>query len=317
MKKIYVIICSIILFACAWLTGCKKEISDSAVSSSEANQLAMEQSTQKDKCRLAEAVYDGGSQIYHYNDKGLCDEWNISGYGIFKQEYDATGRLIKSRLYDGDELIYTIHFFYTGKKVTKETWYYGNTSDVYDEVLYTFNSQGQNIRMESFLGGYYTVNKFDAAGDVTEYDFYYGGNLTYSSRSKYYYPPYKNPSRAVPGIDYGFPFLNAASVSNRFCISSEKFTAYDENGNPEVWYDYDPKLTSYEPAAQRYPASGAFYDRVTNVWNSQAFQYENCSDEDVNATQSGAVSTPVNTGKFNPISLLMRNNLKSLKKRVN
>ncbi len=109
--------------------------------------------------------------------------------------------------------MYTIHFFYKGEKVTKEIWYDGSSSNVSDEVYYTYNRRGQNTRVESFLGDYYTVNTFDAVGNLTAWDFYVGGNLTYSSRSTFSHRhPYKNPRRAMPGIDYGFPLIYPVQI---------------------------------------------------------------------------------------------------------
>ena len=153
----------------------------------------------KNECRLINVRYDVGEHNYHYNRQGLADEWDISDFGIFKQEYNSKGRLTKSRLYIEGSLVYTIHFFYEKDKVVKEIWYEGNSSVIYDEVFYTFNHKGQNIRMESFLGDYYTVNTFDQAGNVLTWDFYIGGNLTYSNRNIFGHRlKFKNPARLSP-----------------------------------------------------------------------------------------------------------------------
>jgi hypothetical protein len=223
-------------------------------------------------------------------------------------------------VYDGNVLIYTIHFFYKGGKVTKEIWYDGSSSNVNDEVYYTFNRRGQNTRTESFLGDYYTVNTFDAAENVTAWDFYSGGNLTYSARATFgHRHSYKNPRKAIPGIDYGFPFINSAVFANAFCISSEKLVAYDENGNPTVLYDYDRRRTTYQPASQNYPASGTFFDLVTNDWTSQTFQYENCGrgrDDDHRDSQTDTPPTVSDASRINSMMFLKRNPAKSMKEQV-
>jgi hypothetical protein len=322
MKKILSTRLSLLFFAILFATGCRKETTKTTELNDEIAQPSMEsRSDKRGECRLTEYIYEGGSETFHYNRKGLCDEWGIVGWGaILKQEYGATEQLKKSRWYEGDELIYTIHFFYKGGKVTKEIWYDGNSGIVSDEVYYTYNRRGQNTRMESFLGDYYTVNTFDAAGNVTAWDFYIGGILTYSGRSTFSHRhSYKNPRLAVPGIDNFFPFLNAAESSNPFCISSTKQIAYDENGNPTVLYDYDPKRTSYQPASQNYPASGTFFDLVTNGWVSQAFQYENCGrggNDDHGDLQRGTPPTAPNANRINPLMLLKRNPAKSMKEQV-
>jgi uncharacterized protein YxeA len=322
MKKILSTRLSLLFFVILFATGCRKETTKTTALNEEiASQSMGDNSDKGGECRLTEFVYEGGSETFHYNRKGLCDEWNIVGWGaVLKQDYDATGQLKKSRWFEGNELIYTIQFFYKGGKVTKEIWYDGNSGIVSDEVYYTYNRRGQNTRMESFLGDYYTVNTFDAAGNVTAWDFYIGGNLTYSARATFSYKhPFKNPRLAVPGIDNCFPYLNSAALANPFCISSEKQVAYDEDGNPTVLYNYDPRRTTYQHASHNYPSSGTFFDLVTNGWASQTFQYENCGrggNDDHSDLQRGTPPTAPNANRINPMMLLKRNPAKSMKEQV-
>lgn len=324
MKKIVLKTLSVLLLTMLVFTGCRKEIENPLVTpastpASESESLSRgDDDRDKRECRLTSFAYPGGGETYHYNRRELCDEWNIPGYAVFKQEYDNGGNLIRSRAYDGANLIYTIHFFYTGKKVTKEIWYVGNTNEIYDIVHYIFNHRGLNVRMESSVYDYYTVNTFDAQGNLKTYDFYIDGNHVYSSRLTYnYHPFFKNPSRAIPGIEHAFPFLNAAIFATPECISSEKLIAFDENGDPVVLYDYDPRKTSYRRASQNYPSSGRFFDRVTNDWTSQTFEYENCGrgHDDINAPIAQPSSKSA-TGRINPMMLLKRHPSKSIKEQV-
>ncbi|MEI9908775.1 MAG: hypothetical protein WDO71_03355 [Bacteroidota bacterium] len=59
--------------------------------------------------------YDGVADFHQFDyysyKKGLVDEWAVWYGGVYKMEYDHNGRLKKARNYDGDVLLYTIHFF--------------------------------------------------------------------------------------------------------------------------------------------------------------------------------------------------------------
>jgi YD repeat-containing protein len=126
MKKNLFTACTII-FTCAMLTNCKKEIKDTQtpISQSEAALSKAENS-----CRLIQTHSEYGDVSYTYNERGLLDVWNYpAAGGYFKHEYDETGRLIKSRFYSGNILINTIVFSYGGKYVVKETWYAGDTKE--------------------------------------------------------------------------------------------------------------------------------------------------------------------------------------------
>lgn len=321
MKKFYFKLISLFLFSFLVITGCQKEIKEQPRSTQIESELKNSNDENKNQCRLTEFASNGEGETFHYNLKGLCDEWYIASYGaVLKQEYDATGQLKKSRWYDGDALIYTIHFFYKGVNVNKEIWYDGSSSDVIDEVYYTYNQRRQNTRMESFFGDYYTVNTFDPIGNVSAWKFYVGGNLFYSVQSTFGNKhQYKNPRRAIPGLNYGFPYINAAVFSSTFCISSEKLVAYDENGDAFVLYDFDVKKTTYQPASQNYPSAGTFFDLVTNDWLNQTFQYENCgggSDNDYSKSQTGKPSTTSDASRINPMMLLKRNPAKSIKEQA-
>ena len=305
MKKILFHLPLTLIAVLLLMSSCQKSITESTdeVASKATNKP-------KNECRLTEMNVTLGNYKHRYNSQGLCDEWEISDYGTFKQEYNDAGRLIKSRLYVEDELIYTIDFFYTGPRVTKEIWYYGNSTEVADEVHYTFNHAGQNTRAESFLWDYYTVNSFDAMGNATAWDFYLGGNLTSSGRYKFNLS-YKSAFRAIPGIEYGFPFINAAVSTSKFYFSAEKIIEYDENGDPIVIYDYDAQQLPWQTTLQNYPTEAVYHDAVTNDLVTYTMQYENCGPGNESPSRIAPLTSTVNKVKSEKMQLLMKGNLVS------
>ena len=313
MKKNYVKMLSTLLIGIILIAGCQKDLKETIP---EANLLSAKEKP-KNECRLTKMSWAGGSTYnYHYNNLGLADEWDISDYGLFRQEYDVNGRLDKSRWSIGDELIVTIHFFYEGEKVMKEIWYNGNTSEIGDEIFYTYNGKGQMVRMESFVGDYYAVMSYTPEGNNSSWDFFIGGDIIYSGVLKYI-QPYKNPYLAVRGITHGFPYINPQYNYNKWWATSEKLTIYDENGDPIVLFDYDPLQTIWQPGHQNYPLSATYYDLITEDWFPYNFEYENCAPGNVNSN-SRAAQPSITTGarKINPTMLLKRHPSKSIKEQA-
>ncbi len=311
MKKNYFKNISSFLLISLFFIGCQKDLKENPETD-----LQQANAKPKNECRMTNFTYPGGEYNYHYNNQGLCDEWNISDYGLFRQEYDINRRLAISKLYVGGDLIFTIHFFYEGKKVNKEIWYNGNTSEIYDEVLYTYNSKGEMVRMESFIGDYYTIMSYTAEGNNSSWDFFIGGSPYYSVVS-IYTKPYKNPYLAVPGIEHGFPFINPHINSSKWSSASDKFTVYDENGDPIVVFDYDPAQTFWQLGQQNYPLSVTFYDLISEQWFPLTFEYENCipGNNNSNARITQAPST-TSSRKINPVMLLKRSPSKSIKEQA-
>jgi hypothetical protein len=277
MKKNFSISTWILIVLLA--ASCQKEIRETK-QDAESREADLQSEKIKERnsgseCRLTSFTYPEGTYQYHYNRKALADEWNISDYGLFKQEYDRDGKLKKSRLYVSGELIYTIHFFYNHKgDPVKEIWYYGDTGEIYDETFYSYNRAGKMIRGESYLGDYYTITHYTDDGDVSDWTFYFAGSPYMSGQYKYK-QKFKNVYRAVPGIEYGFPFINQ-STDFKWWPTAEKIISYEEDGSPVVIHDFDPKKTIWTEAAHQYPASATYFDRVTGEWTPYTFAYENC-----------------------------------------
>src|ERR1041385_6920181 len=122
MKKNLITSC-IVLLACVWLTGCKKESSQS-INAVETNDVQVGNNS---SCKLTYAiVWAPAIWDFTYNDKGLADIWRINYAGSdfnFKLEYDKFNKLIKADAYDDfNNLIQSVTFSYSGNLLIKETW---------------------------------------------------------------------------------------------------------------------------------------------------------------------------------------------------
>lgn len=313
MKKNYLKLINSFLLAALFLIGCQKDLKET----SPETYLNGANEKLKNECRVTKMIWSGVNEYnFHYNNLGLADEWNISDYGLFRQEYDANGRLAKSRFSIGNDLINTIHFFYEGKKVIKEIWYNGNTSEIGDEVFYTYNSKGQMVKMESPVLDYYTVMNYTPEGNNSSWKFFIGGVLYFSGELRFI-QQYKNPYLAVPGIEHGFPYVNPQYNANKWWATSEKVSVYDENGDPIVLFDYDPSQTIWQAGHQNYPLSATYYDLISETWIPYIFEYDNCGPGNNNS--NARIAQPPSTTssrKINPMMLLKRNPSKSIKEQA-
>jgi hypothetical protein len=314
MKTIFFKLRGYFLFITLFIVGCQKET----------NLMDQENSVQshargraKNECRLTNLSALGGAYDYRYNAEGLAEEWDITDYGLFRQEYDANGRLSISRLYTDNELIYTVHFIYENNRVVKEIWYVGDTPAIDDEVYYTYNNQGLIVRSESFIKDYYTINTFTPEGNTASFIHYLEG-MPYFSATLTYEDRVKNPYLAVPGIYHAFPFANPTYVTNKWWATSERIVLYDENGGEEVLFDYDPAQSTWEMGHQNYPLSITYFDRISNSSSLYTFEYENCAPGNNSVSRSassaGLKSAP---GKLNPLGVLKRGSSKSIKQQIN
>lgn len=294
--------------ACAaiLLTSCQKESNLEQANtygiSAEASITARNESS----CRLTSVVGPGLVYNYAYNQAGLCSTMDISDYGIFRHEYDRNGRLTKARLFVGDELVFTIVFFHNNRGLTMhEIWYYGDTQDIYDEVFHTRNAQGNIVRMESFVNDYYSVANFSHEGNLTDWKFYMSGILAMSDELQFR-TEYKNFYKAVPGIEYGYPFANPFSYESKCTPASEKLVVYDYEGNPTPIIDHDPNMTIPEPGFQNYLAANNLFDRVSNEWQRFDFSFENCGPEAANKSSNSYATSSFNNGKQSILSQLFQ-----------
>jgi len=328
MKKNLTISVSIILSVLVLFTGCQKEIKKQSSIDETASQSKNNQGDMGNDCRLVFATNSDITGIFdctfHYNNRGLADEWKIENFGLFSQEYDAGGRLKKSILTIDDEVFFTIGFFYQGNKnkAFKEVLYFGESTDVMDESYFSYNSQGQIVKVQSFLSDYIATAKYTTEGNLLASELFFSGFQVYGAYWKYK-QHYKNPFLAVPGIDHGFAFYTPADLfSSKDLYASLKQVAYDENGDPIAIFDYDPSKTEWHGGPHNYPALANYFDKISGGWFPYRYEFENCGrgedDKDRNSQISAPTTTISGSRKINSLisSLLIRDPSKSMKEQV-
>ena len=101
--------------------------------------------------------------------------------------------------YFNGELTSTIFFGNKNNKVIKEIWYVGDTKDVDDIVINTYNKKDQLIKSESLNYDYDTLNTYTPQGDLKSWFFFSGGQP--AQKGEYTFKKeIKNPLRlARPG----------------------------------------------------------------------------------------------------------------------
>ena len=295
MKKKFFYPFAILLTAMLFIAGCQKEAKESNETT------GIQPSTSKPDnaggCRLTMYhLYDPISD-YHQIDNftyknGLLDEWAVSYGWVFKMDYDKTGKMKSATVFEDDELIFTIQFIYKNNKVVKEIWYLGNTQVVDDEVIITYNQKGQMIKNESLYYDYYTTYTYMANnGELDSWLFFIGG-VPFQKGDYIPSQRYKNPFRAVPGLDYAFGYANSGSFSWNSWYSAEKITYYDEGGNPTIHYDLDPAKTTWVVGSQNYPLQANYKDRSSGETITNTFEYENCPGSGNKTSSAPGINKP-------------------------
>lgn len=295
----------VLIFSAAILsiTNCKKEKDLSQIA--EKNQdtgAKYHQSTEE--CRVTEYyLYDpihDYKQIDLYTYKnGLVDEWTTSYGVIFKIEYDHNRKMKIAKGYVDGELAYTVKFIRKDDKIAKEIWYTGNTDEVADEVINTYNKKGQLIKNESVNFGYYSINTYTPDGNLKSWIIYIGG-LPDSKGEYTFEENVKQPYRyARPGLEYSFAYTNSAFGSGHRWYTSEKIILFDENSQPYDYYVQDPQLTKWQKGDQNLPIQADYIDKLSGETIINAFKYENCTScHDSNFSNSK--SNNLNNGKIAP-----------------
>lgn len=309
MKRLFVLLPAALLLLS--ISACKKESLTADAGSAEklaAPAAENAQNNPKNECRLTGVEWPYGNYNFQYNANGLCSQVNISGLGYFQQTYNTAGRLTQSRYYFDGMLETTIVFQYGSNGLAnKETRYIGNTTDKSDEIFITRNNQGLITRMESFMNNYYITAQYSPQGNNTSWQVYVASQLAYDVQVQYR-QSIKNQYKAVRGIEYGFPFVNAFMFQSKFTPASEKFTLYDEYGNPYVLYDYDPARSLTIAGFQNYPVSSDWFDHITQGWIMYNFYYGDCSPSSTGKLQQNPVAAGMHSLKDGSLEnlLLMR-----------
>jgi len=252
--------------------SCKKEVKQTNLNSSIQSYVKADNGN---KIRLTSVVNEFATQTFSYNSEGLMDEWYISGLEYTtKVEYDEDGRFAKAIVYIGSTLTYTIYFVYEKNHVVKEIWYNGGTSDIVDEVLYTFDPNGTMLRSESFIQNYYTVYEYTNDRQLSSFTLYVSDVAVVKVDFTYLFN-YKSPFDAIPGLTYGFIFSDGIYYANKLYSTSASATFYDESGNVIFEDVQDPALTTMEAGPQHYPVK-ASYSIAADAYINFTFTYENC-----------------------------------------
>jgi hypothetical protein len=318
MKTKSVITKGIIVLLYVFLAGCSKENilppeEDAAASIAEHNWNRRE-------CQLTHIDHGNGStDDFHYNTKGLADEWRIDlGDGspvIFKMEYNHHQKLIKAKLYSGEALYATIKFVYVNGRIVRDVWYDGESTNVINEIKNTYNKKGQLSVRESSISGIKVVFKNNHRGNTLQSDLYFENNL-YLSNSYTYNQFNRNPYLSVNGIPHAFPFyqLNFGPAWQ----TGEKITMM-ESGTTTIIKDEDPAATTMKIGNRGYLNSSKTFERVNGTYINCGFKYQNCcGDNDFDNSAASAQLAPeetlplkINVQKFeaiipNPVKEILR-----------
>ena len=281
MKKKFITIFSIILFACAWLTGCKKE----STSAENAGEMSDLQVGNNSSCKLTHNVWAYWyTWDFHYNDKGLADEWRLDlGGGFirdFKMKYDKFGKLVDAPGYDDfNNLIFTNTFTYSGNQVTSQKWA-DLLGGVGGEILFSYNSKGQIVRQDD--GDTHIFLTYDNKGNWIRSDFFIGSDIYFSDIYEYG-SQVRNPVLTVSGVDWPFPFYGGSYFENLW-FSRNLSIVYDGDGNQYVVNDLVASKEDFIIGPQNFPSAVHYYDRVSESRLDFLFAY-NCNGNDNIANQ--------------------------------
>jgi hypothetical protein len=277
MKKNFIqslVLPVVLLFA----VGCHKEFESSNQEQSKAA-IALK-AISAGGCRITSYDYYDGIGDFHNIDyytykNGLVDDV-ITFYGLrYNMEYNKQRKLIASRVYDGETLLYIITFVYEKNKVVQEIWRDAATQEIYDNVFLTYDKKGNLIRNESFIFDLYTTYTYTANRSLESWQVSVGG-LPVAKAEYTYDDNYKNPFASLTGIDYLFWYANSGfgvGTGHRW-YSSEKVTLYDENGSPFIYYEQDPAQTVWRVGQQHYPLKADYVDKSTHAQFINTFEYD-------------------------------------------
>src|SRR5207249_5596304 len=121
---------------------------------------------------------------FHYNNKGLADEWkNDYGGGFvrnFKMKYDKFDKLIEAPGYDDfGNLVFTNFFTYSGNRIISQKWA-DLLGGVNGEILFSYNRKGQIVKEDDNINDIHAFLSYDNMGNSTRSDIYIGSDIYYS-----------------------------------------------------------------------------------------------------------------------------------------
>jgi hypothetical protein len=272
MKEKFFLPALLLVVSLLAISSCQKSITETK---DEVAAKSLPDEMLKNQCKLTHMALEGFDFRFHYNSKGLADEWRIDyGTGIpdvYTMEYNNDNHLTRAWYHYDGELQSTIDFEWTGNLLTKENWDY---SGFLFDVVNTYNIKGEMTGREVSYG-YSIVSEHSPNGNAPIRDIFFDGELFY--RGEYTFnQANKNPFLAIRGIPYGFPFLTFEFT--KWWETSEKQTYYFD-GDPFVVLDEDPAQTSVQFGFQNYLSGVTHFDVVSNSNIPFGFEYQNCGPE--------------------------------------
>lgn len=193
-----------------------------------------EHTLESDKCSVCKSeiyTYDGGADIYNYNENGdlekiSCYDENGSllSESITESEYDENGNILKETTYENGELIFITEY------ATKED------GSSYQKSFTSFSSNGEKSIFEYTDNGFISVSQnYNVEGtlvyeEIYEYEFDANG-LSY--QSKITQNNYELGTFAVIEMnENGEMVLSSEKDSDGNIIFEDRYDReYDENGN--------------------------------------------------------------------------------------
>ena len=256
-------------------------------------------------CRMIVHDYYDGIADFHNIDyftykNGLVDGVQTSYGQTFNMEYNEQGKLISSRVYEEENLLYIITFVYEKNRVVQEIWRDAITGEITDELFLTYDQKGNLVRNESIVFDFYVIHTYTNDGRLESWKYFLAG-LPAIKAEYTYEQNIKNPYQSLKGVDYTFWYANAGfgiGTGTRW-YSSERVSFYDENGNIEVYYEQDPTQTVWQVGKQHFPLHADYFNLNTELPVTNTFQYENCDggqpsttariNQNIRSRHSGAV----------------------------
>jgi len=321
MRKLLIIAACILSINMFVISSCKKATTEplSISEPGDGNSEGVANKNAETSCRLETFDWPGfGRWTFHYNDKGLADHWTIDfGYAAIEEVmfYDNNNRLIRAEEDFLGSANYVYNFFYDGNRIRRLTRTNVDFPEDALEFTYTYNSKGQNTRQDDNTHDQHVLMYYDAIGNCTKADIYFGSVLWFSDNYTFNIPS-RNPKLNIPGVETGFPFYGTANVPDKWFFSSNKSILYD-NGNPIILNDYDPSQTIINTGGLNFPISVNFYDRVTESNTNVTFEYENCEGTGITQNRQAQVNAR-ETNKFpeHNLPLMLRSSSRSIKEQV-
>ena len=299
-------------------TSCQKSIPELAintkptvtVNSFEEVTSALPDASLKNQCQLTFATDLGGyPNWFHYNDKGLADEWRVDFSGVdpvvykMLMQYDNKNRLSDAQVHFNGVLIGTVKFDWRNNQISTEHWDFdGYLFDVNN----TYDAKGQIVKRENSDGTSRTEYKYSPEGNHLK-DIVYFENEVNQSDEYTYNQPNKNPFLAIQGLPYQFLYTNPFQA--KWFPTSDKFLIYD-NGNPIVVLNIDPSKTIMQLTHQNYLSFATYYDSQSKSYLTKNFDYQNCGPLKNGSTKAIGLSAGKNLIKRSPLLLGKPENIK-------